>query len=331
MSEITLQSMLEAGVHFGHQTARWNPKMSQYIFGSRNGIHIIDLQKTLPLYDRARQYVKTESGRGGSVLFVATKKQAQDMVIEAANKCGMFHMTHRWLGGTLTNFRTVKESIRRLQELEPLILPIQAQNKAEALTSEETDFISEYDIMDLKKILDRIPGAELTTAESEKLVEIANASLESGVNRDAISAIIEPKISRARQSTTLNKKEMLKLSREYDKLNNNLGGIKDMRDLPKALFVVDINKEHIAVAEARRLGIKVIALVDTNTNPDGIDFPIPSNDDAIRAIQLFANGIAEAVIEGRNFQEAEGEEAVEVGDELGDIEVVTVNETSAEA
>lgn len=331
MSEITLQSMLEAGVHFGHQTARWNPKMSQYIFGARNGIHIIDLQKTLPLYERARQYVKTESGRGGNVLFVATKKQAQDMVIEAADKCGMFHMTHRWLGGTLTNFRTVKESIRRLQELEPLILPVQAQNKADALTSEDTDFISEYEMIDLQKVLARIPGAELTDAEYRRLSEIASASLEGNLDRDAITAIIEPKLSRARHSTTLNKKEMLKLSREYDKLNNNLGGIKNMRDLPRALFVVDINKEHIAVAEARRLGIKVIALVDTNTNPDGIDFPIPSNDDAIRAIQLFANGIAEAVIDGRNFKEADGEDVVGSSDELEGVEVVTVNETSAEA
>lgn len=327
MSQITLQSMLEAGVHFGHQTARWNPKMSQYIFGARNGIHIIDLQKTLPLYESARQFVKTQAGRGGNVLFVATKKQAQDMVIEAAEKCGMFHMTHRWLGGTLTNFRTVKESIRRLQELEPLIVPMQAQNKAEELVSEDVDFISEYEINDLQKTLAMIPGAELTDAEVTRLKELAAAT---DLDRAAISSLLEPKLARARQSTTLNKKELLKLSREYEKLNNNLGGIKDMRELPKVLFVVDINKEHIAVAEARRLGIKVIALVDTNTNPDGIDFPIPSNDDAIRAIQLFANGIAEAVIEGRNFDGAEEDAQVGAESDLGDIEVVTVSE-SAEA
>lgn len=330
MSEITLQSMLEAGVHFGHQTARWNPKMSQYIFGARNGIHIIDLQKTLPLYEAARQFVKSEAGRGGNVLFVATKKQAQDMVIEAAEKCGMFHMTHRWLGGTLTNFRTVKESIKRLQELEPLILPMQAQNKADALTAEDVDFVSEYELIDLQKTLAMIPGAELTDAEFTRLKEIASASLESSVDTAAISAILESKLARARQSTTLNKKELLKLSREYEKLNNNLGGIKDMRDLPKALFIVDINKEHIAVAEAKRLGIKVIALVDTNTNPDGIDFPIPSNDDAIRAIQLFANGIAEAVIEGRNF-EGSDEEVVGDADGMDSIEVVTVNENEGSA
>ena len=330
MSEITLQSMLEAGVHFGHQTSRWNPQMEQYIFGDRNGIHIIDLQKTLPLYEAARQFVRTEAGRGGNILFVATKKQAQDMVIEAANKCGMFYMTHRWLGGTLTNFKTVKESIRRLQELEPMILPVQAQNKAAALVSEETDFISEHDIADLQRVLAQIPGAELTDAEVQKLNELASASLEGNIDRDAINAILEGKVSRARQTTTLNKKELLKLSREYEKLNNNLGGIKDMRDLPKALFVVDINKEHIAVAEAKRLGIKVIALVDTNTNPKDIDFPIPGNDDAIRSIQLFANGIAEAVIEGRNFEGVEGEAGhVEVSEELT-VDVIKVNEGAAE-
>ena len=252
------------------------------------------------------------------------------MVIEAAEKCGMFHMTHRRLGGTLTNFRTVKESIKRLQELEPLILPMQAQNKADALTAEDVDFVSEYELIDLEKTLAMIPGAELTDAEFARLKEIAGASLESSVDTAAISAILESKLARARQSTTLNKKELLKLSREYEKLNNNLGGIKDMRDLPKALFIVDINKEHIAVAEAKRLGIKVIALVDTNTNPDGIDFPIPSNDDAIRAIQLFANGIAEAVIEGRNF-EGSDEEVVGDADGMDSIEVVTVNENEGSA
>jgi ribosomal protein S2 len=331
MSNITLQEMLEAGVHFGHQTARWNPQMSQYIFGERNGIHIIDLQKTLPLYDRAQKFVRTEASRGGNVLFVATKKQAQDMVIEAANKCGMFHMTHRWLGGTLTNFSTVKKSIKRLQELEPMILPILAQKKSAAILSEDNDFMSEYDIADLQKVLARISGAELSDGEYSKLVELANASLENGIDRDAVYAILEPKVARARQTTTLNKKELLKLSREFDKLNNNLGGIKDMKELPKVLFVVDINKEHIAVAEAKRLGIPVIAIVDTNTNPKDIDFPVPGNDDAIRAIQLFANGIAEAVIEGQNFQGIESG-AEETADAMGlDVEVVKVNETTESA
>ena len=331
MSNITLQEMLEAGVHFGHQTARWNPQMSQYIFGERNGIHIIDLQKTLPLYDRAQKFVRTEASRGGNVLFVATKKQAQDMVIEAADKCGMFHMTHRWLGGTLTNFSTVKKSIKRLQELEPMILPILAQKKTSAILSEDNDFMSEYDIADLQKVLARISGAELSDTEYSKLVELASASLENGIDRDAVHAILEPKVARARQTTTLNKKELLKLSREFDKLNNNLGGIKDMKELPKVLFVVDINKEHIAVAEAKRLGIPVIAIVDTNTNPKDIDFPVPGNDDAIRAIQLFANGIAEAVIEGQNFQGIESG-AEETADAMGlDVEVVKVNETTESA
>ncbi len=333
MSNITLQEMLEAGVHFGHQTARWNPQMAQYIFGERNGIHIIDLQKTLPLYDRAFQVVKTEASRGGNVLFVATKKQAQDMVIEAADKCGMFHMTHRWLGGTLTNFRTVKESIKRLQELEPMILPMQALKKVTELLSEENEFISEYDIADLQKIFARLSGAELSDSDYAKLVELANASLESGINREAMSAILEPKVARARQTTTLNKKELLKLSREFEKLNNNLGGIKNMKELPKILFVVDINKEHIAVAEAKRLGIPVIAIVDTNTNPKDIDFPIPGNDDAIRAIQLFANGIAEAVLEGQNYQGSDDAEGF-TGDDLAvEVEVVNVSKgaESAEA
>ena len=329
MSNITLQEMLEAGVHFGHQTARWNPTMAPYIFGERNGIHIIDLQKTLPLYERAHQFVKTEASRGGNVLFVATKKQAQDMVIEAANKCGMFHMTHRWLGGTLTNFSTVKKSIKRLQELEPMILPVQAQKKVEALLAEDNDFVSEYDIADLQKLLARISGAELSDGEYKKLVELANASLEGELDRTAMSAILENKLSRARQTTTLNKKELLKLSREFEKLNNNLGGIKNMKDLPKALFVVDINKEHIAVAEAKRLGIPVIAIVDTNTNPKDIDFPIPGNDDAIRAIQLFANGIAEAVLDGQNFNADEVNTEVEE-EEIG-VEVVNLKEAAASA
>lgn len=329
MSNITLQEMLEAGVHFGHQTARWNPTMAPYIFGERNGIHIIDLQKTLPMYERAHQFVKTEASRGGNVLFVATKKQAQDMVIEAANKCGMFHMTHRWLGGTLTNFSTVKKSIKRLQELEPMILPIQAQKKVESLLAEENDFVSEYDIADLQKLLARISGAELSDGEYKKLVELANASLEGNLDRAAMSAILENKLSRARQTTTLNKKELLKLSREFEKLNNNLGGIKNMKDIPKALFVVDINKEHIAVAEAKRLGIPVIAIVDTNTNPKDIDFPIPGNDDAIRAIQLFANGIAEAVLDGQNFKADESAD-VQGDDEIG-VEVVNLKETTAAA
>lgn len=301
MSVISIQEMLEAGVHFGHQTSRWNPHMAPYIFGERNGIHIINLQKTLPAFEQAYQFVRKEVSRGGSVLFVATKKQAQDVVIEAANACGMYHMTHRWLGGTLTNFRTVKKSIERLRNLEPMILPMQAQTKINNMLSDDCEFISEYEVVDLQRVLGRISGAELSDSEYQQILEVAKNSLNGELNRSALKSILEPKLVRTRQSTTLSKKELLKLSREYEKLNNNLGGIKDMKDLPKAIFVVDINKEHIAVAEAKRLGIKVIAIVDTNTNPSDIDFPIPGNDDAIRSIQLFANRVAQAVTEGRDY------------------------------
>lgn len=300
---VTIQEMLESGVHFGHQTSRWNPAMSQYIFGERNGIHIIDLQKTLPLFERAHQFARKVSSRGGSILFVATKKQAQDVVVEAAKSCGMYHMTHRWLGGTLTNFRTVKQSIDRLRKLEPMILPVQVQNQIAALLNEETQIISEMEIVELQRVLASQSGSELSDAEVHQLKEIAKQSFENGVNHEALRTILEPKLSTMRQATTLNKKELLKMSREYEKLNNNLGGIKDMKELPKAIFIVDINKEHIAVAEARRLNIPIIAIVDTNTDPQWIDFPIPGNDDAIRAIQLFASKIAEATNEGRNYTE----------------------------
>ncbi|MAD61519.1 MAG: 30S ribosomal protein S2 [Myxococcales bacterium] len=210
-----------------------------------------------------------------------------------------------------------------------MILPIQAQKKVESLLAEENDFVSEYDIADLQKLLARITGAELSDGEYKKLLELANASLEGELDRVAMNAILENKLSRARQTTTLNKKELLKLSREFEKLNNNLGGIKNMKDLPKALFVVDINKEHIAVAEAKRLGIPVLAIVDTNTNPKDIDFPIPGNDDAIRAIQLFANGIAEAVLDGQNFN-ADDVNTEVAADEIG-VEVVNLKETAATA
>jgi ribosomal protein S2 len=301
MSAITIQEMLEAGVHFGHQTSRWNPHMAPYIFGERNGIHILNLQKTLPAFEAAYNYVMKEVSRGGSVLFVATKKQAQDVVIEAANACGMYHMTHRWLGGTLTNFRTVKKSIERLRNLEPMILPMQAQSKINNMLSDDCEFISEYEVVDLQRVLAQVPGAELSDSEYKQIIDIANTSLTGELDQAALKTILESKLVRTRQSTTLSKKELLKLSRGYEKLNNNLGGIKDMKDQPKVIFVVDINKEHIAVAEAKRLGIKVIAIVDTNTNPIDIDFPIPGNDDAIRSIQLFANRIAQAVNAGRNY------------------------------
>ena len=225
MAAISIRELLEAGVHFGHQTARWNPKMRQYIYGARNGIHIIDLQKTLPMFDAAFNYVTATVARGDSVLFVGTKKQAQEVVRDQALRCGMYHMTHRWLGGTLTNFRTVKQSVDRLRNIDRMF----TDGTTEALT----------------------------------------------------------------------KKETLRLFRERDKLESNLGGIKSMQHLPGVIFIVDTNKEHIAVAEAKKLGIKIIGIVDTNSDPDGIDFPIPGNDDAIRAIELFASRVADAAIAGK--------------------------------
>jgi small subunit ribosomal protein S2 len=221
---ISMKQLLEAGVHFGHQTKRWNPKMKPYIFGARNGIYIIDLQKTVGLFRRAYAFVADTVGRGGSVLFVGTKKQAQDAVAEEAQRSNQFYVNTRWLGGTLTNFRTIKQGIDRLKTLERM--------------EEDGTF-------------ERLP-----------------------------------------------KKEVASLQREREKLVKNLGGIKDLARLPGALFVIDPKKEHIAVHEANRLGIPVVAVVDTNCDPEGIDYVIPGNDDAIRSIRLFAGKVAEACIEG---------------------------------
>jgi small subunit ribosomal protein S2 len=222
---ITMKQLLEAGVHFGHQTKRWNPKMKPYIFGARNGIYIIDLQKTVGLARSALRFVSDAVAKGGSVLFIGTKKQAQDAVREEAARSGMFYVTNRWLGGTLTNFKTVKQGIDRLKTIEKM-----AQDGT----------------------YDRLP-----------------------------------------------KKEVAQLEREREKLERNLGGVKELTRLPSALFVVDTKKEHIAVHEANRLGIPVVAVVDTNCDPEGIDYVIPGNDDAIRSIRLFTGKIAEACIEGR--------------------------------
>ncbi|HUK66534.1 MAG TPA: 30S ribosomal protein S2 [Anaeromyxobacteraceae bacterium] len=224
-SSITMKQLLEAGVHFGHQTKRWNPKMKPFIFGARNGIYIIDLQKTVALARGAFRFVSDAVARGGSVLFVGTKKQAQDAVREEATRSSMFHVTNRWLGGTLTNFKTIKTGIERLKTIEKM-----AQDGT----------------------YERLP-----------------------------------------------KKEIAQLEREREKLEKNLGGIKDMSRLPAAIFVVDTKKEHIAVHEANRLGIPVVAVVDTNCDPEGIDFIIPGNDDAIRSIRLFTGKVAEACIEGK--------------------------------
>jgi small subunit ribosomal protein S2 len=230
MSEVTMKQLLEAGVHFGHQTSRWNPKMKPYIFGARNGIYIIDLQQTVKMFRDAYGYVRDLAAQGGSVLFVGTKKQAQDAIREEAERCGMFYVTNRWLGGMLTNFQTIKQSIDRLRKLDE-------------------------------------------TLES------------------------------AAMSEALTKKEMITVRRERDKLMASLGGIRNMKKLPDALFVVDPKKEEIAVREANKLGIPVVAAVDTNCDPDVIDYKIPGNDDAIRAIRLFCAAIADAVIEGRELHE----------------------------
>jgi small subunit ribosomal protein S2 len=221
---ISMKALLEAGVHFGHQTKRWNPKMKSFIFGARNGIHIIDLQKTVPLFRAAYQFIVETVANGDSVLFVGTKKQAQEVIIDEAKRSNMFYVTNRWLGGTLTNFKTVKGSLERLRGYEKM--------------REDGTF------------------------------------------------------------ERLQKKEVLRLEKEREKLEKNLGGIKSMGDLPGAVFIIDPNKEHIAVAEARRLEIPIVAVVDSNCDPDPIDFPIPGNDDAIRAIKLFASKIADACVEG---------------------------------
>jgi small subunit ribosomal protein S2 len=223
-----MKELLEAGVHFGHQTKRWNPKMKKYIFGKRNGIYIIDLQKTLKLFKEASAFITELSSAGKRILFVGTKRQAQDAILEEANRCGMFYVNNRWLGGTLTNFTTVRKSIERLKELE----------------------------------------ATLNDTEKE-----------------------------------LSKKERAALDRERDKLQKNLIGIREMDGLPDALFVIDPKKEYIAVQEAKKLGIPVVAIVDTNCDPEDINHVIPGNDDAIRAIRLFTQKIADSVLEGYNIAE----------------------------
>lgn len=230
MSDISMKQLLEAGVHFGHQTSRWNPKMKPYIFGARNGIHIIDLQQTVTMFKELEAVVRDLATSGGHVLFVGTKKQAQDAIREEAERCSMYYVHNRWLGGTLTNFSTIRQSIERLRKLE----------------------------------------------------EMEN----------------DPKIVEA-----LTKKEMLGLRREKAKLEQALGGIKSMRKLPDAIFVIDPKQEEIAVKEARKLGIPVISVIDTNCDPDMVDYKVPGNDDAIRAIRLFCAAVADAINEGRALYE----------------------------
>lgn len=235
MAVVTMKQLLEAGVHFGHQTRRWNPKMRSFIFTERNGIYIIDLQKTVRLMETAYNYVRDTALQGGKVLFIGTKKQAQDSIVEEATRCGMPYVNQRWLGGLLTNFNTIKQRINRMIELEKM--------------EEEGTF-------------DLLP-----------------------------------------------KKEVIKLRHEQDKLIKFLGGIRDMKEIPDAVFIVDPRKEKIAVAEARKLEIPIIAIVDTNCDPDEIDYKIPGNDDAIRAVRLITSKIADAVLEGKQgLQEQEARE-----------------------
>lgn len=224
MANVTMRQMLEAGVHFGHQTRYWNPKMAPFIFGERNRIHIINLEKTLPLFNDAVTYLNKMAAQGGKILFVGTKRSARESIHEQAERCGMPYVNHRWLGGMLTNFQTVKQSIKRLKDLEQM----------------ETD--NTY--------------------------------------------------------ARLGKKEILSLRREREKLERSLGGIKDMSSLPDAMFVIDVGYEHIAVNEAVKLGIPVVAVVDTNNSVDGVDYVIPGNDDAIRAIQLYVTAAADGIVEG---------------------------------
>ncbi len=242
MAVISMKQLLEAGVHFGHQTRRWNPKMAEYIFTERNGIYIIDLQKTVKKVDEAYYFLSDIAKQGGTVLFVGTKKQAKDSIIEEAERCGMYYVSNRWLGGMLTNFKTIEKRIDKYN----------------------------------------------------KLIEME----ENGV------------------FDVLPKKEVIKLKGERDKLEKNIGGIKNMTAIPKALFVVDPKVEHNAVLEARKLGIPVVAIVDTNCDPDEVDYVIPGNDDAIRAVKLIVSRMADAIIEGREGEAQEvAEEATEVAEE----------------
>ncbi len=242
MANVTMRQMLEAGVHFGHQTRYWSPKMRPYIFGERNKIHIINLEHTLPLFEEAMNFLSNMAANGGSILFVGTKRAASKLVKESAERCGSPYVNHRWLGGMLTNFKTVRNSIQRLKDLE----------------------------------------AEISEGGGERL----------------------------------SKKELLRLQRERDKLHRSLAGIKDMGSLPDVLFVIDVKQEYIAVAEANKLGIPVVAVVDTNCTPDGIDYVIPGNDDAIRAIRLYTEAVAETISEGRKTiplaAEGDAEDYIEV-------------------
>ncbi len=251
MAVVAMKQLLEAGVHFGHQTRRWDPKMAEYIFQARNGIHIIDLQKTSKKLDEAYAFMKEQAEEGKTVLFVGTKKQAQDCMKEAAEKCGMYYVNQRWLGGMLTNFGTIRKRINRLKELETM--------------QEDGTF-------------DVLP-----------------------------------------------KKEVILLKKEMEKLERNLGGIKDMNELPGVLFIVDPKKERIGILEAKKLNIPVVGLIDTNCNPEEVDYAIPGNDDAIRSVKLIADVMANAIIEGRQG------ESMEMAEEESTSEAESIEEVVEDA
>lgn len=252
MSYISMKNLLEAGVHFGHQTKRWNPKMSKYVFGARNGIYILDLQKTVQCFNQAYEFVRDTAKKGGSFLFVGTKKQAQEAIKTSAERCGAFYMNNRWLGGTMTNFETIRSRVKRLKELEDMF---------------NTGYVNRY-----------------------------------------------------------TKKEVSLLRKEFEKLEKNLGGIKEMGGMPDVLFIIDLKMEMNAVKEAQKLGIPIVAIVDTNCDPDLVDFPIPGNDDAIRACQLISDRLADAIIEGRQSREDElvneVRSASEDGEDIDEEEII---------
>ncbi len=254
MPTFTMRQLLEAGVHFGHTTRRWNPKMAPYLFGVRNGIHIIDLEQTVPMLHRALIAVRDTVAGGGRVLFVGTKRQASDVVADAARRCGQYFVNHRWLGGMLTNWRTMSNSIKRLRDLDTRL---------------------------------------------------------------------------REENTGLTKKELLQLTRERDKLERALGGIKEMAGLPNILFIVDTNKEDIAIAEANKLGIPVIAVVDSNSDPAGVDFPIPGNDDALRAVHLYCELISLAVLDG--LQQEMTASGIDIGDSEEPEEPMIIEEEALSA
>ncbi|MCK0071011.1 30S ribosomal protein S2 [Kordiimonas sp. 5E331] len=262
MPVVDMRALLEAGVHFGHQKHRWNPKMAPFIFGERNGIHIIDLSQTVPYLTRALQAVRDKVSGGGRVLFVGTKRQASPIVAEAAQRCGQYYVNHRWLGGMLTNWQTISQSIKRLKELNEVL---------------------------------------------------------------------------SQEHTGLTKKETLQMTRQRDKLELSLGGIQDMGGLPDIIVVVDTNRDDIAIAEAKRLGIPVVGVIDTNSKPDGIDYPVPGNDDATRAIRLYTDLISDAVLDGIQADlAAQGvdlgaaeESAEEVAEEAAPAEEAATEEATA--